>query len=308
MRKNMLSGLSALFLSAILFFIVSCSKEISATKSTAPTSSPTTSSTSSTIGVALDSAGTDSVYLIQPCDHGYFRDSIASSALPDSILNYLTANYPGYGFQKAFVIKDSSGNVGGYVVVINFDGKPVGLLFDASGKFQRILEQREGCDVEGTGWHAGGRFCNRDGLHRDTLALSALPTAISTYMSTNYPSDTLIRAFQNQDSSILVISGNNGLFATLFNSSGVFIKRVSIAPPVDLVNSQVVQNIAQDSLPSNGLNFLSTTFPNYVFESALSFTVNGQNHGYAVVIDANNTKYAVWLDSAGNLVAILPIW
>jgi len=308
MRKIILSASSMLLLSVILFLIASCSKEMSATNGTTNASNLTSTSTSSTIAVAVDSTGSDSVYLLQPCDRGYFRDSVAAAALPDSIRSYLTANYPGYGFQKAFVIRDSAGAVGGYVVIITFNGKPAGLLFDASGKFQRVLEQVEGGDVTDGGWHAGGRFHNRDGSHRDTLALTELPSGVSTYLSANYPGDTLVRAFKNGDSSILVISKDNGLFATLFSSSGLFVKRVSIMPPVNALVSPVAQAVAQDSLPSLELNFLSTTFPGYVFESALSVSVNGQIHGYGVVIDANNTKYAVWFDANGNLVAILPVW
>jgi len=307
MRKTIHSGRFILLSSTLLLVIVACNKEMSATNST-NTIANITSSTSNTIGVATDSAGTDSVYILQPCDRGYFRDSIAASALPGSVLTYLSTNYAGYSFQKGFVIKDSSGTVGGYVVIISYNGKPVGLLFDASGNFQRVLEQRESGDIAGKGWHEGGRFCDRDGSHRDTIALSSLPSAVSTYMTSNYPADTLLRAYLNRDSSILVVSKDNGLFATLFSSSGTFIKRVSLLPNIAAVTPPEIQNIAQDSLPVAGLGFLSTTFPNYVFESAVSITLNGQLQGYAVVIDANNTKYAVWLDATGNLVAILPVW
>jgi hypothetical protein len=249
------------------------------------------------------------VYILQRCDAGFFRDSIAASALPDSVQHYLTINYPGYLFEKVFEIKDSSGTVGGYVVIISFNGKPVGLLFDASGKFQRVLEQREGGDLEGEGWHHGGRFEDRDGSHRDTIALASLSASISSYMSANYPADTLIRAYQNRDSSILVISKNNvGLFANLFSSAGIFIKRVVILPPGLLASPPVVQSIVQDSLPAADQTYLTNTYPNYVFETASSLTVNGQLQGYVVIIDADNTKYSVWFDASGNVIATITIW
>jgi hypothetical protein len=267
-----------------------------------------TTSTSSTIAVAADSAGTDSVYFLQQCDHGFFRDSVASASLPDSVLSFLSANYSGYGFQRAFEIKDSAGTIGGYVVIISFNGKPVGLLFDSSGRFSRVLEQREHGDLEGNGWHHGGRFDDRDGKHRDTIAITSLPASISSYMTTNYPSDTLIRAYQNRDSSVLVISRNDGLFATIFNSSGSFIKRVSLAPNRDMIIPPVIQPITQDSLPAAESNYLAATYPNYVFESALSVVTNGQIQGYAILIDANNTKYVIWFDAAGNVVATQTIW
>ena len=43
--------------------------------------------------------------------------------------------------------KIQSGNITGYVVIIQFDGNPVGLKFDASGNFILVLEQREGRDL-----------------------------------------------------------------------------------------------------------------------------------------------------------------
>jgi hypothetical protein len=51
-----------------------------------------------------------------------------------------------------------------------------------------------------------------------------------------------------------------------------------------------------------------TTYPNYVFESAVSVTENNQLTGYMVVIDANNTKYAIWFDANDHVVATLTIW
>ncbi|HEX8333795.1 MAG TPA: hypothetical protein VF622_14330, partial [Segetibacter sp.] len=60
----------------------------------------------------------DSVYIIHPCDRGAKRDSIAQSALPASVATYLSANYSGNTFHKAFATKSSSSATTGYVVVI----------------------------------------------------------------------------------------------------------------------------------------------------------------------------------------------
>ncbi len=309
MRKVIQSAGIFFLFATVMFLMSSCNKEMSASGSTSSSTNTTpTTSTSSTIAVTLDSTGMDSVYILQQCSSGYFRDSIAASALPDSILNYLANSYPGNSFRSAYVIKDSAGTVGGYVVVISFNDKPVGLLFDAAGNFQRVLEQREHGDINGRGWHHGGRFQDRDGDQRDSIALAALPGAVNTYMTSNYPSDTLIRAYRNSDSSILVISKNNGLFANLFTSAGVFVKRVALAPQEFLFSQPVAQNIAQDSLPSNVLSYLLTTYPNYVFETASSIWTAGQLRGYAVVIDANNTKYAVWFDVTGKMGAAVILW
>lgn len=292
-----------LFVAIVIAIGVSCSKELSGTSSTASSGSSTASSASATIAVAVDSSGTDSVYIIQRCDPGYFRDSVAASALPAGIVSYLDSNYAGYVFQSAFEVKDSAGTIGGYVVIVSYNGKPVGLLFDANGNFKQVLEQRERGDLEGDGWHHGGRFDNRDRSHHDTLALSALPASVISYMSSNYPNDTLVKAYQDRDSSIVVISKDDGLFANIFSASGEFLTRISLTPPVT-----IIQNVTQGSLPSADLSYLTTTYPNYVFENAISVLQNDQPAGYIVVIDANNTKYAVWFDAKGNVVATKTIW
>ena len=281
---------------AVITIFFSCQKENSQ-------SSSSSESSSSTIAVAasateLNSAGAaDSVYIIQPCPHGYSRDSITESQLPSAATAYLSANYSGYTFNKAFAIVNNSGQTAAYVSIIYDNDKPVAILFDSSGNFVKILEQREKGDLDGRGWHDGGRFCDRDGLHRDTIALSTLPSAITSYFATNYPSDTLIKAFQSRDSNIVVLSKNNGVYATVFTSDGTFVKRDQLP-----TEQGTIQSIDLAALPSIAANYLSLTYPNYVFEKAFSFSLNGPVKGYVVVIDANNTKYAVEFDGSGNFL------
>ena len=291
-----------LTLAVAVILLASCKKETSQSSLTSQTSS-------STIAVAASESGStsadDSVYVIQPCPHGYSRDSISAADLPSTVITYLSTDYPGFTFSKAFAVKNSSGQTAAYVAIIYFNDKPVAILFDSNGNFVRVLEQRDKGDIDGKGWHDGGRFCDRNGLQKDTVALSALPVSILIYIAANYSTDTLVKAFQNRhDSSFVVISKNNGLFATVFDSSGNFVKRVTLpAPPGMAVG------ITQSALPANVLSYLSTTYPDYVFEKAFA-VYNNSNvlQGYAVVINANNTKYAVLFDSSGNFVSVKTIW
>jgi hypothetical protein len=223
---------------------------------------------------------------------------MSQSALPSVVTAYLTVNYQGYGFNKAFALTNSSSAITGYVVVIYYNNKPVGLQFDSTGAFVKVLEQREKDDLNGPGFHHGGRFEHRDGQQKDSIALSALASSITAYLSANYATDTLIKAFRNRDSSIVVLSKNNGLFATVFSATGSFVKRVSL--PSKQGNCL---SIGLADLPSIAANYLSQTYPNYVFEKAFSISQNGTVKGYVVVIDANNTKYAVEFDAAGNFVS-----
>jgi len=260
-------------------------------------------STSNTIAVAASSTvstsgSTDSVYLIQPCKRGDKRDSVAQSALPTTIGTYLTANYNGAMFRKAFALKNSASVVTGYVVVVYYNDKPVGLQFDSAGTFVKVLEQREKGDLDAPGgFHHGGRFEERDGEHRDTVALNSLPVGVMAYLASNYATDTLMKVFQNRDGSFVVLSKNNGLYATVFTSIATFVKRDQL--PTERGSIQAVE---LTGVPSTAANYLSTTYPNYVVEKAFSFSEGGTVKGYVVFIDANNTKYAVEFDAAGNFL------
>jgi Putative beta-lactamase-inhibitor-like, PepSY-like len=293
--KTQVSPMKTLFILFAALFIISCNKNDLG-------SSGTSSDASNTIAVAASltsstAGSTDSVYLMQTCRRGESRDSIAQTALPPSVTNYISANYNGSSFAKAFALKNSASVVTGYVVVIYYNNNPVGLQFDSSGNFVKVLEQRERGDLNGPGWHHGGRFEHRDGLHRDSIALNALPTAITSYFSSNYSADTLEKAFYNRDSSIVVLSKNNGLFATVFKADGTFISREQLPSRTGSILA-----IDLTALPSVAANYLSQTYPNYVFEKAFAVSENGSVKGYVVIIDANNTKYAVEFDTSGNFI------
>ncbi len=257
-------------------------------------------STNSVSGMATTS-GADSVYAMNACHKDHSRTSVAAASLPAGITTYLTTNYSGYTFIKAFsTTLISTGTVDGYVVGVMFNGKPVALKFDANGNFVNVLELREGRDMEKPGGHHdGGCFDNRDGKQRDSLALTALSTVIKQYFTANYSQDTLKGAWTNKDGSIIVISKNMKFYATAFKADGTFIKREELP-----ARSGKDKEVAQAALPASTLAYLNTTYPNYVFKKAFADVDNGALKGYLVIIDANLTKYAVQFDASGNFVAV----
>lgn len=128
------------FVAAVLIAgATSCKKEISGTTQE---ETIVTTSTSSTIAVSSNTvtSSADSIYVVNPCERGTHRDSVAVSALPAAVQTYLSANYTGYTFNKAFAVKDTTGAVKGYVVIVNFNGKPVAVEFKADGIFVKVLE------------------------------------------------------------------------------------------------------------------------------------------------------------------------
>jgi len=248
--------------------------------------------------LAVAAAATDTIYVVNTCQQGGVVDSIAVNLLPAPVVPYLTTNYPGYNLKGAYSVLNSSKVVQGYVVVITYNSKPVGLAFDANGTFKNVLEQREKRDLLGIGWHEGGRFDDRDGHHQDTLAISALPGVIKSYFSSHYPSDTLQHAFVNRDSSYLVVSADAGIFLNTFTQTGSFVKRVQVYPHVKMIMS-----VTQAGLPGSIQTYLSTTYPAYVLSNAWELNLNGTIKGYLVLINANNIRYAVIFDGSCNFAA-----
>ena len=261
------------------------------------TSGADVTSASAAIAVlsSASTAASDSVYIVQRCARDSKRDSIAEASLPSAISTYLSSDYAGYTFYKAFAIEDRTGATTGYVAIIYYNDKPVGLEFDSTGNFVRVLEQRDKGDLEGPGWLHGGHFHDRDGLQKDTVALASLPAAIQTYLAQNYAGDTLVKTFVSHDSTYVVLSKDNGVFANLFSSTGNFIERVQLPS-----RPGAFQPVDAAALPGAITTYLNTTYPNYVFKKAFAVTANGTVAGYVVLIDANSTKYAVAFDAAGN--------
>ena len=285
------------------FILTSCNKDTNVT----PTSTGTLS-TDQFIVTAVDSIGTDSICILfdkHEFPHGAHRDSVAQTALLSTITTYLSTNYAGYTFKKAFKLTTDSTHAGGFVVIIQFNSKPVALMFDTTGAFQSVLEQRDKHDLgDGPGFHEGGHFGNRDGMHHDTIAQADLLQAVKSYMSVNYPTDTFSKAFKEFNGDIVVITNNNGAFATEFKATGAFIKRITLPTPPQRGKHTT---IAQTALPTSVQTYFTTTYPNYVFDEAFSFNQNGTLLGYVVIIDANNTKYAVRFDVSGNFVEVKTI-
>ena len=296
MKKNlsMKTMIKTVSLALIIVPFASCQKENTSQET------GTTAVTAETQAIAIAPSAArvgDSIYVVGTCAHGHHTDSIATSGLPATATSYLTANYAGYTFKKAYSDKDSLGNIAGYVVIINYNGKLAGLKFDVEGTFIKVLEQREGRDMKGPGWHKGGHFDDRDGKNRDTIVLAALPAAIPLWFAANYGQDTLVKAFKNKDGSYVVLSTNNSAFATVFDSTASYIKRVELPAKKGRANS-----IAFSALPAAAQAYLAATYPNYVFKHAFS-VVNGSTlEGFAVFIDANATKYGVWFNASGSFI------
>ncbi|TFF35139.1 PepSY-like domain-containing protein [Mucilaginibacter psychrotolerans] len=284
----------------------------SCTKDAATTAEATTAASKTALATAVANTGsiaiatvslsgaTDSLYLVGCMGKRDKKDTVAFSALPAAVGTYLTTNYAGYTFKKAFSVKDSTGVLAAYIVAIQFNGNAVGLKFATDGTFVKVLEQRIGDDLKhGRRFHEGGPFGDRNGQPRDTIALSAIPAAVSTYFTTTYPADTLLHAFVAHDSTYVLISKNNGLFATSITPAGSLVVRAQI----DARHGKVA-SVTEAALPATATTYLTTTYAGYVFNKAFSLSTKaGVLQGYDVFITVNNTKYVVTFNATGTFVA-----
>ncbi len=246
-------------------------------------------------------ASSDAVFVVNAVPEGSSKDSITAPSLPISVKTYLDANYSEYTYFKTFKTNKNN-TTDGYIVIIKLNGKPIGLRFDSNGNFIKVCEQRERGQLRGKGWKRGGRFDGRDGEHRDTIALSSLSLAIKAYFATSFPTDTLLAAHTEKEGGIVVISANNGLYATQFNTSGVFVKRAQIFPHHGRGFS-----VTQASLPAKIATYLTATYPAYVFHRAFELRTSAGIQGYVVVLTSNETKYALRFDASGNFVKAVVI-
>lgn len=294
-----------MILLAGLFAFSSCKKEAITDGSDEATIKEETLafSVNGTIFADLGASATDSIYVMEACPKGSKKGEVIFSALPDSVEAYLSANYSGYTRFKAFKITDIKSELNyNYVVLVRFNDKPVALKFDADGAFVKVLELREKADLKGKGWHLGGWFEHRNRSHKDTIAISSLSASIQLYFTSSFPQDSLLFAVKNKEGAILVLSENNGFFATAFTSTGVFIKRVTLPS-----FPGKTEKIGEATLSAKITAYLETTYPNYVLKQAFAVKQNGVLKGYVVIIDANLTKYALKFDASGSFKSSLAI-
>jgi uncharacterized protein YfiM (DUF2279 family) len=150
--KATVKSAACLFAFAIFIF-TSCQKSDVSNSTGDASASPAIA-----VLASASTAVSDSVYIMQACSKGARRDSIGETDLPASVSTYLSSNYAGHTFNKAFVIHNRAGATTGYIAVIYYNDKPVGLEFDSNGNFVKVLEQREKGDLEGRGVAPWGPF------------------------------------------------------------------------------------------------------------------------------------------------------
>jgi hypothetical protein len=130
--------------------------------------------------------------------------SVATADLPAAIATYINTNYAGATVK--FAGKDDQGK---FVVGIDVNGTPVGILFNADGTFSKLLE----------------RYGKKAKLTE--VAAADLPASVTSYISSNYAGYTVKKAGKDGDG-VLFVSITNGTNRKVvqFDATGKFVKEL----------------------------------------------------------------------------------
>ena len=291
----------SLVFAATLVSFSSCKKDFSAN----PVSQSTVNQSSlvpitTPLGVALNgfaNAGVDSVYVVYTGENTLLRQEISVSELPGTAQNYQQENYQNYTPMSAYTIIDADGNTKGFISVIRFNERPVVLEYAFDGVFSKVMEQREWVDLDNDGWHTGGIFDYRGGSINN-IDLNTLPDEIKNYLVNNYPDETISKALRTKEDATIVLSNNSGAIATVFNAGLSFQQHLEISS-----SNYQLDEVEKSSISVEALNNIANTFPNAAIEAASRMSENGLTMGNLVLINANNTHYAITLDTFGNVLS-----
>ncbi len=169
---------------------------------------------------------------------------IETSALPAAVTSFISTSYAGATVDYAAT--DESGN---YFVGITQDGTRKALLFNADGTFNYEVVLKKG-PGSGKGPGKGGK---RDSLNQ--VAVTDLPSAITSYISANYAGATINMAVKDDNRGYLVmITVNDTKKTLLFNTDGTFNQEL-----VKVLRGKVTEVAAAD-LPAAITSYITTNY------------------------------------------------
>ncbi len=136
----------------------------------------------------------------------------------------------------------------------------------------------------------------------ESIEASELPAIALDYLTANYAGYALKRASVKKDDAGLVtgystdITHNNLKYHIHFDATGKFL---TVVERTGKHNGQGVK-IAQADLPAVIKTYLTSNYPNYTFDDAISFSVDNAIKGYGVRITTSDAKeVGLMFDAAG---------
>ncbi len=130
--------------------------------------------------------------------------------------------------------------------------------------------------------------------------IAALPTVITSYISTNYPGSTIEKAGTDQDGKyfIALAKADKTGAGLLFDAAGVFLAEKALPPHPDKGSPADIA-----TLPAAIGSYISTTYPGAAIEKAC---VRADGNYVVLITKADGSHTALAFDAAGTFLIELP--
>lgn len=199
-------------------------------------------------------------------------NSINTATLPQTVLDYITANYPNNTVKKAEI--ENNGN---FEVTLDND---IELIFDVEGQFLGVDDD------------SSNDYGDSD------VALSDLPQVILDFITANYPNETITEAeLENNENYEVELSDHTDL---VFDADGNFLGIGVDQDDMDDENDENENeetNIDPATLPQIVLDYITANYPNETIIQAETES----NGNYEVTL---GNGIEVYFDSNGNFLRI----
>ena len=213
---------------------------------------------------------------------------IAVTDLPATVSGYISTNYARATVDYA--AKDDTGN---FLVAITQNGETKALLFNADGTFNEELAMKGGPDRKGGSHGKGG---GKKGT-LEQIAVADLPSAITSYISTNYAGAEIKTAAKDSTRGYLVMIVVSDQSKTLlFNTDGTFNKEVS--KPL----RGKFTAVAVADLPAAITTYITTTYAGSTIKDAAK---NAEGQFVVVVKTSDGKPVALLFEADGTFKQVL---
>lgn len=215
-------------------------------------------------------------------DHDHDGTSIDPADLPTAITDYVTANYPDATIERAKQVEKEEGQF----FLVKLSTRTL-LIFDADGNFVEDITKEDKEDDE-----------EEDG-EDNHIEISDLPTAITEYITANYPDAEARRAKLTEEGYFVMLTGH---ILLSFDLDGNFVEETTFVKPHCDKGGSI---IAPEDLPAAITDYITTNFPSAEIRKAfLKNTEEGDR--YVVGLSNDGERVILIFDVEGNFITQRP--
>lgn len=194
---------------------------------------------------------------------------LSSSDLPQSVTDYLAANYAGIGIEEAWQT-----DRGQTVILLEND---IVLIFDSSGELLFAFD-------------IGDYIDDGDDDEWEEIDIATLPQAIKDYVTANYPAASIEEADKSLETGEYLVFLDNEL-ELLFDKDGNFLEVLE-----DDDDHEDWREIELSAIPQAILDYIAANYATATIEEA---GVNEEDGSFAILLD---TDIVLLFDKDGNFL------